>query len=113
MKTRAKHFPAIQAKIREHHKILEGFYAEEKRLERVPSEGGVVSFPRIRAEAGIDTEYFYKVLNGKYQTFVGPGHWFEQERRSMRIGFGWPTTVDLREGLANISKALSEAGKSK
>jgi aspartate/methionine/tyrosine aminotransferase len=111
LKTRAKHFPAITAKIREHHRILEAFYAEEKRLERVPTEGGVVSFPRIRADSGVEVEKFYQVLNGKYQTFVGPGHWFEQERRSMRIGFGWPTTDELRGGLANLSKALTEAGK--
>ncbi|MBS1961198.1 MAG: pyridoxal phosphate-dependent aminotransferase [Bdellovibrionales bacterium] len=109
LKTRAKHFPAIQAKIREHHRILEAFYAEEKRLERVPTEGGVVSFPRIRKDAGVDVEKFYECLNGKYRTFVGPGHWFEQERRSMRIGFGWPTTEELRGGLANLSKALGEA----
>lgn len=109
LKSRANHFPAIQSKIREHHKILESFYAEEKRLERVPTEGGVVSFPRIRKDAGVNVERFYEILNGKYQTFVGPGHWFEQERRSMRIGFGWPTTEELRGGLGNISKALSEA----
>ena len=109
LKTRTKHFPAIQAKIREHHRILEAFYAEEKRLERIPTEGGVVSFPRIRADAGVNVERFYEILNGKYQTFVGPGHWFEQERRSMRIGFGWPTTEELRGGLANLTKALDEA----
>jgi aspartate/methionine/tyrosine aminotransferase len=109
LKDRAKHFPAIQAKIREHHRILETFYAEEKRLERVATEGGVVSFPRIRADSGVDVEKFYEILNGKYRTFVGPGHWFEQDRRSMRIGFGWPTTDELRSGLANLSRALDEA----
>ena len=111
LKTRVKHMPAIAAKIREHHGILESFYAQEKRLERVPTEGGVVSFPRIRKDSGVDVEKFYAVLNGKYKTFVGPGHWFEQERRSMRIGFGWPTSEELREGLANVSRALAEAGK--
>jgi aspartate/methionine/tyrosine aminotransferase len=109
LKTRAKHFPVIQAKIRAHHGILESFYAEEKRLERIPTEGGVVSFPRIREDSGVNVARFYEILNGKYQTFVGPGHWFEQDRRSMRIGFGWPTTEELRGGLANISQALAEA----
>jgi aspartate/methionine/tyrosine aminotransferase len=110
LKSRAKNFPTIQAKIREHHKILESFYAEEKRLERVATEGGVVSFPRIRKDSGVNVTKFYEILNGKYQTFVGPGHWFEQDRASMRIGFGWPTTEELRGGLANLSKALTEAG---
>lgn len=109
LRSRANHFPAIQSKIRAHHGILESFYTEERRLERVPTEGGVVSFPRIRKDADVNVEKFYEILNGKYRTFVGPGHWFEQERRSMRIGFGWPTTDELRGGLANLSKALSEA----
>lgn len=112
LKNRDQHFPSIQAKILEHYEILEAFYAQENNLERVPTEGGVVSFPRIRADSGVDVEKFYKILNGKYQTFVGPGHWFEQDRRSMRIGFGWPTTSELRQGLENISKALAEAGES-
>jgi DNA-binding transcriptional MocR family regulator len=84
-------------------------HASERRLERIPTEGGVVSFPRIRKDAGVDVEQFYEILNGKYQTFVGPGHWFEQDRRSMRIGYGWPTPEELRQGLLNISKALDEA----
>jgi aspartate/methionine/tyrosine aminotransferase len=108
-KNRAKFFPAIQAKMNAHHEILEAFYSKEKRLERIPTEGGVVSFPRIRKDSGVDVEKFYKVLNGKYQTFVGPGHWFEQDRASMRIGFGWPTTEELRGGLENIRSALDEA----
>ncbi len=110
---RAEYFPAIQAKIRAHHEILETFYAGEKRLERIATEGGVVSFPRIRAGIGFDTlaavDRFYEVLNGKHGTFVGPGHWFEQDRRSMRIGFGWPTTDELRAGLNSITQALDEA----
>jgi DNA-binding transcriptional MocR family regulator len=39
--------------------------------------------------------------------FVGPGHWFEQDRRYMRVGFGWPTSSELEEGLENISSALN------
>lgn len=111
LKNRAKHFPAIREKIREHYGMLESFYAEEKRLERVPTEGGVVSFPRIRKDSGVKIEKFYEVLNSKYQTFVGPGHWFEQDRSSMRIGFGWPTTAELRGGLENLSRALTDAQK--
>ncbi len=109
LKNRAKHLPAIRDRIREHHRILESFYAKEKRLERVPTQGGVVSFPRIRKDSGVDVDRFYEILNSKFGTFVGPGHWFEQDRASMRIGFGWPTTEELREGLAHISRALNDA----
>ncbi len=78
-------------------------------LEWVEPEGGVVAFPRIRAGAGIDVEEFYRLLNQEYATWVGPGHWFEQDRRSMRIGFGWPTHAELEEGLDNLGLALAGA----
>ena len=48
-------------------------------------------------------------LNDKYKTFVGPGHWFEMERRYLRIGYGWPKTEELKAGLAAISLAAAEA----
>ena len=53
-----------------------------------------------------DPESFYNILNGEYKTFVGPGHWFEQERRYFRLGFGWPSTDELKRGLSNITRAL-------
>ncbi len=109
LKTRDCHLPAIREKIKLHHSILEKFYAEEPALERIPTEGGVVSFPRIKKSSGVNVAKFYETLNGKYGTFVGPGHWFEQDRSSMRIGFGWPTTEELTQGLKNISAALKEA----
>jgi aspartate/methionine/tyrosine aminotransferase len=70
-------------------------------------EGGVVCFPRMKEI--VDVEAFYTILNNKYETYVGPGHWFEMDKRYFRIGFGWPTTEDLTIGLNNISKALEEA----
>ena len=52
---------------------------------------------------------FYETLNGKFETFVGPGHWFEQDDRCMRLGFGWPTPKELEAGLANISASIRAA----
>ncbi len=75
----------------------------------VQPDGGVVCFPHIRDNANIDIEKFYQVLNQKYETFVGPGHWFEQPRNFMRIGYGWPTLEELKGGLENISRAISES----
>ena len=36
----------------------------------------------------------------------GPGHWFEQPRTYFRLGYGWPTLAELREGLDAIDAAL-------
>ncbi len=54
---------------------------------------------------------FYRVLNEKYKTYVGPGHWFEQDPRYMRIGYGWPTEPELEQGLKNIARALRDTEK--
>jgi aspartate/methionine/tyrosine aminotransferase len=83
--------------------------ARQPHLEWVEPRGGVVCFPRIHPHSGVDVEAFYHILNGRYATYVGPGHWFEQDRRFMRIGYGWPQEPELAEGLANITRALEEA----
>jgi DNA-binding transcriptional MocR family regulator len=49
------------------------------------------------------------LLNADLATYVGPGHWFEQDRRHFRVGFGWPTTGELERGLANLSDAGTQA----
>ncbi len=46
---------------------------------------------------------------GTLATYVGPGHWFDQDRRHFRIGFGWPTTAELDRGRANLSDAATRA----
>ena len=42
-------------------------------------------------------------------TYVGPGHWFEQDRRHLRIGYAWPLPDELEGGLAAISGAVRAA----
>jgi aspartate/methionine/tyrosine aminotransferase len=83
--------------------------AREKRMEWVRPEGGCVCFPRIRKDAAIDVEKFYRTLAVEHAACVGPGHWFEQDRRFMRIGFGWPLPDELKGGLAAISASLETA----
>ncbi len=100
---------AIHENIRSHFSIVKRWMNSEQNLEWVEPSGGVVCFPRIKAEQNVDVERFYKILNEKYHTFVGPGHWFEMERRYMRIGYGWPPTNELLKGLKNISSALRES----
>ena len=83
--------------------------AQEEYMEWVEPKGGVVCFPRVKESAGVDMDKFYTLLLEKYKTYVGPGHWFEQSRNHMRIGFAWPLFDELTAGLANISKALRDA----
>lgn len=103
---RSAELPKIAAEVARGRSVLREWIAAERRMEWVEPMGGVVAFPRIRTDAGVDVAKFYRVLNDEFKTVVGPGHWFEQDDRYMRIGFGWPSGGELRDGLLNISKAL-------
>lgn len=109
---KADHLPRIRQHIRSQLAIVQSWLADadtRELIECVAPEGGVVCFPRLSDRcAGIDLDAFYRRLNDDYQTFVGPGHWFEQSRRYMRVGYGWPTPDDLRTGLTNITRALHD-----
>ena len=101
--------PEILANNMAHFEIVKSWIAGQSELEWVEPRGGVVCFPRIRQDSGVDVDLFYKTLNGKYSTHVGPGHWFEMDRRYMRIGYGWPTREELVGGLECISRALQDS----
>lgn len=103
---RQARLPEFERAIRRKRAILKDWFAGQDDLEWVEPVAGVVSFPRIKKGSRVDPEAFYRLLNGRFKTFVGPGHWFEMDRRYMRIGFGWPTESDLAQGLRNISRAL-------
>jgi len=106
---RSAELPNIMADVARGRTVVREWIAAERRMEWVEPMGGVVAFPRIREDAGVDIARFYAVLNGERKTLVGPGHWFEQDDRYMRIGFGWPQPQELRDGLANISAALDRS----
>lgn len=91
--------------------IVENWMKQNEFLEWVKPSGGCVCFPRFKSDIRINIELFYKTLNEKYGTFVGPGHWFGMEDRYMRIGFGWPSQKELEEGLQNILFAAKEASR--
>jgi aspartate/methionine/tyrosine aminotransferase len=99
--------PYIREKIAEALSVTKRWVEAEELIEWVEPQGGVVCFPRITAD--IDEDLFYRVLLEDYGTYVGPGHWFEQPRRSMRVGYGWPTISELKKGLAGISAAIRDA----
>ena len=63
---------------------------------------------RVRAEHALDADRFYDALLADHGTYVGPGHWFGQDRRAFRLGFAWPETDELERGLAGLSAAAAE-----
>jgi aspartate/methionine/tyrosine aminotransferase len=89
--------------------VVDDWIAGEELMEWVEPSGGVVCFPRIKPDVPVDVDEFYRVLNDAHGTFVGPGHWFEQDRRHMRIGYAWPLADELESGLAAISAAVRAA----
>jgi len=78
-------------------------------LEWIEPLGGCVCFPRIKKNISVDIDKFHDVLLNKYSTYVGRGHWFEEDGRYMRIGYSWDKTEKLEKGLSNILKAIEEA----
>ena len=108
LKRQSDYLPAIQQKIATNFKILEDWIQQHPYLEWVRPKGGVVCFPRIKRDSPVNLDAFYDSLYHQYKTLVGPGHWFEMEKRYMRIGYGWPTTAALQKGLENITQALEK-----
>ncbi|CAG7959772.1 unnamed protein product [Penicillium salamii] len=81
---------------------------KEELLEWIEPAGGVVCFPRMKKEPVGGLDAFYNRLLTKYQTYVGPGHWFEMPDTFFRLGFGWPTGEELLGGMESISQALRD-----
>lgn len=108
LRQRERRLPDIRSHVGTAFEILKNWMAGEDRMEWVEPWGGVVCFPRILPDLSVDMDQFYRLLNKKYGTYVGPGHWFDQDRRFMRIGYAWPTREELTGGLAGISGALDE-----
>ena len=83
--------------------------AGQSTFEWVEPSGGVVGLVRFRPDVEVDTDRFYEVLLADHGTYVGPGHWFELDDRSFRLGYGWPTHDELRAGLAGLVEAAASA----
>lgn len=92
--------------IRNNFAYFKQWFAQQQYLEWVEPTAGVVCFARLKAEYKIDTEKFYEKLYSEYSTIVGPGHWFEQNKIYMRIGFGYPLFDELKTGLDNLTRCL-------
>ena len=101
--------PELHAFIARQLGVVKEWMAGEEMMEWVEPSGGVVCFPRIKPEVPVDVDEFYRVLGEVHGTYVGPGHWFEQDRRHMRIGYAWPLPDELERGLAAISGSIRAA----
>lgn len=101
--------PPIRARIDQHRAIVAEWIGSQDVFEWIAPRAGVTAMPRFRDPDGIDIDRFYAVLLADHGTYVGPGHWFEQPRTSYRLGFGWPTTDELRGGLAGLLAAAADA----
>ncbi len=78
-------------------------------FEWVEPRAGAVCFPRIRPEVDVDVDLFYRVLFEEHGTYVGAGHWFDQDRRFFRLGFAWPPADELARGLESLDAAAAAA----
>jgi aspartate/methionine/tyrosine aminotransferase len=96
------------AHIHANFEYLKAWFEGQLYLEWVEPQAGAVCFPRLKAGYTIDADKLYSTLYERYATIVGPGHWFEQERTYMRIGFGYPTLEELKTGLNNLNECLKE-----
>jgi aspartate/methionine/tyrosine aminotransferase len=100
--------PIIHQQIQRNYEAFKAWFAQQKYLEMVEPEAGVVCFPRLKSTYKLDAEAFQKSLYQDYKTVVGFGHWFEQSAIYFRLGFGFPTEIELKEGLNRFEKCLSE-----
>jgi len=102
------YFTSIQEEVKYCFDVLEQWISTHNYLHWVKPSGGVVCFPRFKEEVKIDIEKFYTALLHQYKTYVGPGHWFEQSKRSFRLGFGWETREAFVKGLGNIDRSIGD-----
>ncbi len=100
---------ATMEQVNANFRTLQTFMANHSILEWVEPSGGVVCFPRVKANLGFDTEKFYHQLLTEYATFVGAGHWFDESDRSFRLGFGYLNNHDFSEALTRLNLGLEES----
>lgn len=105
---RERHLPRIRTDIAEKFSIVKTWMERQNQWEWIEPQGGCVCFPRLRQPQRTDIDRFYTLLLDEHRTYVGPGHWFGMPRHYMRIGFGWPTVSQLKEGLSALAEAFRD-----
>ena len=99
--------PSIHERVASQLAVVREWIGPNETFEWVEPQAGAVCFPRIRTDVDIDR--FYRVLFDEHGTYVGGGHWFDQDRRFFRVGFAWPTTDELARGLRALDEAAAAA----
>lgn len=94
----------IQRRLAETTPMVEDFLQGRDDLAWVEPAGGVMVFPRIKGN--FSGRRLAEFLRERYDTFVIPGHYFEDDRH-FRLAYGAPPEV-LRQGLKNLGCALDE-----
>lgn len=97
---RNRFLPAIREHVTANRQIVKDWIVSDERIEWVEPRGGVVCFPRF-TDPHIDARRIYDDLQ-RQGIFLGPGWWFEQPERYMRLGFGYPTQAELIAGIAAL-----------
>lgn len=108
MQRRQFHLENVMNDIRRRFSIMKSWMGSQKDFTWVEPQGGVVAFPKLESVPEKLLEKYYHILNHDFGTYVGPGHWFEQSRSFMRIGFGWPEDHLLEQGLQNLNLAVKK-----
>jgi aspartate/methionine/tyrosine aminotransferase len=109
LERRAEVLSLVHTKTRRHLAIVRDWIDGHELFEWVEPTAGVVCFPRIRPEIDVDVDCFYRTLLEEHGTYVGPGHWFDQDPRFFRLGFAWPTEQELERGLEGLDRAAGQA----
>ncbi len=100
LSNRNKYLPAIHNTIHENYKVLLDWAEANKNIfDFVLPDAGVVFFPKVKDEIPFDFNTFQQRLYQENETLVGYGHWFDMSDKYMRIGFGYPSRVELESGL--------------
>jgi aspartate/methionine/tyrosine aminotransferase len=109
LERRSEVLALVHAKTQLHLDDVRDWIGDHELFEWVEPQAGVVCFPRIRRELDVDVDLFYQALLERHGTYVGPGHWFDQNRRFFRLGFAWPTRDELARGLEGLDLAAAAA----
>lgn len=109
LKRKEQLFAPVKKTIAKNFSVLKKFMSTQNILEWVEPKGGCVCFPRIKKDIKLNIDKFHNILLHKYSTYIGKGHWFDEEANYMRIGYSWDKTEKLQKGLNNIVRAIEEA----
>ena len=101
--------PAIHERVASQLAVVREWIELNETFEWIEPQARAVCFPRFRADVELDVDRFYRVLFEEHGTYVGGGHWFDQDRRFFRVGFAWPGEDELVRGLRALDEAAAAA----